>query len=65
LAAAIKGWRHSYELLSRRRARSDIDEAERDHAASMTEESLTRLRALQRQVEVDGLGTEFFDRDEP
>ena len=63
-AAAIKGWRHSYDLLSRRRARSDIDAAERDHAESMTEESLTRLRALQRQIEADGLGTEFLDRDE-
>jgi DNA primase len=65
LAAAVKGWRHSYELLSRRRARSDIDEAEREHAASMTEESLTRLRGRLRQVEVDGSGTEFLDRDEP
>ncbi|MFI4988747.1 MAG: toprim domain-containing protein, partial [Alphaproteobacteria bacterium] len=64
LAAAAKGWRHSYELLARRRARLEIDAAEREHAEQMSEESLTRLRALQRQVESDELKAVELERDE-
>lgn len=61
---AATGWRHSHELLSRRRARREIDEAEREHAKNMTEESLTRLRALQHQIEADGLDAAEEDRNE-
>ncbi len=52
-AAALRWWRHTHELLARRRARIDIDEAERELAENMTEESLARLHALQRQLEPD------------
>lgn len=62
--AATKGWRHSHELITRRRGQLDMDEAEREHAASMTEESLTRLRALRRQIEADGQEADETDRDE-
>lgn len=57
------GWRHSYEFLSLQRARLDIEKAEREHAETMTEESLTRLRALQHQIETDGLDAAVEDRD--
>ncbi len=64
LSAAATGWRHSYELLARRRARLDIDEAEREHAEHMSEESLTRLRALQRQIAEEERKAVELERDD-
>jgi DNA primase len=52
-AAALSGWRHAHDLLSRRRAKLDIDDAERELGENMTEESLARLHALKRQLDAD------------
>jgi DNA primase len=53
VGATIRWWRQTHEALARRSARPDIDEAERELAENMTEESLARLHALQRQLEPD------------
>jgi DNA primase len=59
-----RAWRHSYELyLLRQRVRPDKDIAEHEHAEAMSEESLSRLRAL-RQIEMDEPSIGDLDRDE-
>jgi DNA primase len=55
-------WRHSHDLLARRRVQLDVDQAERELAEDMTDENLNRLRALKRQVETDGMELGESDR---
>jgi DNA primase len=62
---AAREWRHSHELLARRRMQLDIDAAERELAEDMTDGNLSRLRALQRQIDSDATVEGDGDRDEP
>ncbi|HLI11713.1 MAG TPA: DNA primase [Alphaproteobacteria bacterium] len=64
IEAAAEEWRHSYALLLQRGARLDQDEAERELAEDVTEESLTRFDARRRQRASDLERARIIDREE-
>lgn len=62
LEAAAKGWRVGWLDFLRRRILVEIEQARHEHAENMTDESLTRLRALCRQLdEIDAQREEAGD----
>jgi DNA primase len=53
LEAVGREWRHSFELLSHRLAKSEQDQVEREHGEVASEETRVRLDAVRRQREAD------------
>lgn len=62
--AAAVGWRHSYYLLLARRTRRDQDDAEREHAEGMSEQTRARFEAVRRQRESDMKHAMDLDRED-